>query len=66
MDALLGALLTNRDRAMLLGGLRRRVVLGLRMQDVRAGERRLFVAAGKGGHEQIVPVPGFRGPGRIL
>jgi site-specific recombinase XerD len=60
VDALLGALRTHRDRAMvlamLLGGLRRCEVLGLRLQDVRAGERRLFVAEGKGGHQRIVPV----------
>jgi integrase/recombinase XerD len=52
--------------AMLPAGLRRREALGLPMQDVRAGERRLSVAEGKGGHERIVPVPGFREPGRIL
>jgi site-specific recombinase XerD len=31
-------------------------VLGLRMADVHAGERRLFIAEGKGGHQRIVPV----------
>jgi len=36
--------------------LRRCEVLGLRLEDVRAGERRLFVADGKGGHQRIVPV----------
>jgi site-specific recombinase XerD len=60
VDALLAALRTHRDRAMvlamLLGGLRRCEVLGLRMPDVHAGERRLFVAEGKGGHQRIVPV----------
>jgi integrase/recombinase XerD len=60
VDALLAALRRHRDRAMvlamLLGGLRRCEVLGLRMQDVHAGERRLFVAEGKGGHQRIVPV----------
>ena len=60
VDALMGALLTHRDRAMvlamLLGGLRRCEVLGLRLEDVRAGERRLFIAEGKGGHQRIVPV----------
>jgi len=60
VDALLGALRTHRDRAivlaMLLGGLRRCEVLGLRMSDVNAGERRLFIAEGKGGHQRIVPV----------
>ena len=57
---LLSALRTHRDRAMveamLLGGLRRNEVLGLRLEDVRAGERRLFIADGKGGHQRIVPV----------
>lgn len=60
VDALLGVLRTHRDRAivlaMLLGGLRRCEVLGLRMSDVHAGERRLFIAEGKGGHQRIVPV----------
>ena len=60
VDALLAALRTHRDRAMVLamvlGGLRRCEVLGLRMPDVHAGERRLFVAEGKGGHQRIVPV----------
>ena len=59
-DALLGALRTYRDRAMvqamLLGGLRRCEVLGLRLGDVRPGENRLFIAEGKGGHQRIVPV----------
>ena len=49
----LAALRTHRDRAMvqamLLGGLRRCEVLGLRLADVRPGEKRLFVAEGKGG-----------------
>lgn len=62
VDALLAALRTHRDRAMvlamLLGGLRRCEVLGLRLGDVRAGERRVFVAEGKGGHQRIVPVSG--------
>src|SRR4029077_359507 len=61
VDALLGALRTHRDRAlvlaMLLGGLRRCEVLGLRMSDVHVGERRLFIAEGKGGHKVIVPMP---------
>jgi integrase/recombinase XerD len=42
--------------AMLLGGLRRCEVLGLRLPDVRPGERRLFIAEGKNGHQRIVPV----------
>lgn len=54
------ALRTHRDRtmiaAMLLGGLRRCEVLGLRLEDVRVGERRLFVANGKGGHQRFVPI----------
>jgi integrase/recombinase XerD len=60
VDELLAALRTHRDQAMvlamLLGGLRHCEVLGLRMSDVRAGERRLFIAEGKGGHQRIVPV----------
>jgi len=59
-DALMAALRTHRDRAMvqamLLGGLRRCEVLGLRLGDVHPGEKRLFVAEGKGGHQRIVPV----------
>jgi len=62
VDALLGALRTNRDRAMvlamLLGGLRRCEVLGLRLVDVSVGERRVHITAGKGGRERIVPVSG--------
>ena len=58
--AFVAALRTHRDRAMveamLLGGLRRCEVLGLRMEDVSAGERRLFIAEGKGGHQRRVPV----------
>ena len=42
--------------AMLLGGLRRCEVLGLRLGDVSVGERRLFIAEGKGGRQRIVPV----------
>lgn len=60
VDALFAALRTHRDRAMgeamLLGGLRRCEVLGLRLGDVRPGERRLFIAEGKGGHQRIVPI----------
>src|SRR5215468_3908538 len=52
VDTLLAALRTARDRAMvlamLLGGLRRCEVLGLQLADVNAGERRLFIAEGKG------------------
>ena len=60
VGALRAALRTHRDRAMVdamvLGGLRRCEVLGLRLEDVNAGERRLFVAEGKGGHQRVVPV----------
>ena len=59
--ALLDALRTRRDwamvLAMLLGGLRRCEVLGLRLADVSVGDRRLHVC-GKGGRERIVPVSG--------
>jgi integrase/recombinase XerD len=60
VDRLIGALRTHRDRAMVLvmvlAGLRRCEVLGLRLADVRAGDRRLFVAGGKGGHQRVIPV----------
>ncbi|GAA2501679.1 tyrosine-type recombinase/integrase [Terrabacter carboxydivorans] len=60
VDALTAALRTHRDRAMvaamLLGGLRRCEVLGQRLEDVRAAERRLFIAEGKGGHQRFVPI----------
>lgn len=60
VDRFVAALRTQRDRAMveamLLGGLRRCEVLGLRLQDVSPGEHRLFIAEGKGGHQRHVPV----------
>ena len=60
VSALLGALRKWRDRAMVeamvLGGLRRAEVLGLRLEDLRPGERRGFVADGKGGHQRLVPM----------
>ncbi len=60
VDAFVASLRTRRDRAMveamLLGGLRRCEVLGLRLEDLRPGERRVFIAEGKGGHHRIVPV----------
>jgi site-specific recombinase XerD len=60
VDALRAALRTRRDLAMvdamLLGGLRRCEVLGLRLGDLRVGERRVFVAAGKGGRQRVVPI----------
>ena len=58
--ALIGALRTERDRAMVramvLGGLRRCEVLGLRLEDLRLGEWRVFIADGKGGHQRLVPL----------
>ncbi len=60
IDGLVGALRTHRDKAMvfsmLLGGLRRCEVLGLRLADVQVAERSLFIAEGKGGHERVVPI----------
>jgi site-specific recombinase XerD len=60
VDVFMAALRTRRDRAMveamLLGGLRRCEVLGLRLEDLRPGERRVFIAEGKGGHQRIVPI----------
>lgn len=44
--------------AMLFGGLRRCEVLGLRLADLNPGERRVFVASGKGGHQRVVPISG--------
>jgi integrase/recombinase XerD len=62
VDRLLAALRTHRDTAMVLAmvlaGLRRCEVLGLRMADVWVGDRRLFVAEGKGGHQRVIPVAG--------
>jgi len=60
VDALVGALRRWRDRAMvhamLLGGLRRCEVLGLNVGDINAGERRVFIADGKGGHQRVTPI----------
>ena len=62
VDALMAALLTHRDRAMaaamVLGGLRRCEVLGLRLGDLHVAERRVFIAEGKGGRQRLVPVSG--------
>jgi integrase/recombinase XerD len=62
IDALLGALRTFRDRAMVeamvLGGLRRCEVLGLRLADLDVAQRRVFIAEGKGGHQRLIPVSG--------
>jgi integrase/recombinase XerD len=59
-NAFLAALRTHRDRAMaeamLFGGLRRCEVLGLRLQDVSPGHRRVFIVEGKGGHQRVVPI----------
>jgi site-specific recombinase XerD len=64
LTALMAALRTHRDRAMVqamvLGGLRRCEVLGLRLEDLHLGEWRVFVNEGKGGHQRMVPVsPSF-------
>lgn len=60
VEAFTAALRTRRDQAMvaamLLGGLRRCEVLGLRLEDLKLGEHRVFIAEGKGGHQRIVPV----------
>jgi integrase/recombinase XerD len=60
VEQLLSSFRTDRDRAMaqamLLGGLRRGEVLGLRLEDLRVGERQLFIAEGKGGHQRQVPI----------
>jgi integrase/recombinase XerD len=62
VDALLAALRTHRDRAMaeamVLGGLRRCEVLGLRLTDLQVAARRVFIAEGKGGHQRQIPVSG--------
>ena len=60
VTALVGALRTHRDRAMVyamvLGGLRRCEVLGLRLADIQVPERSLFIAEGKGGHQRVIPI----------
>ncbi|HET6910425.1 MAG TPA: tyrosine-type recombinase/integrase [Mycobacteriales bacterium] len=60
VNDLLVALRTDRDRAMvtamLLGGLRRSEVLGLRLADIDVGRRRVFIADGKGGRQRLVSV----------
>jgi site-specific recombinase XerD len=57
---LLGAARRWRDRAMfeamVLGGLRCCEVVGLRLEDLRPTERRVFIADGKGGHQRLVPL----------
>lgn len=60
VTALLAALRTHRDRAlvlvMVLGGLRRVEALGLALGDLQPGDRRVRVTHAKGGRERIVPV----------
>lgn len=60
VDRLVAALRTHRDRAMVLamvlGGLRRCEMLGLRLEDLHVGDRRVFIAEGKGGHQRVVPI----------
>ncbi|HUI05218.1 MAG TPA: tyrosine-type recombinase/integrase [Acidimicrobiales bacterium] len=60
VDKLVAALRHHRDRAMVeamvLGGLRRCEVLGLRLGDLHPGEQKVFVANGKGGHQRLVPI----------
>lgn len=62
VNGLVAALRTHRDRAMVeamvLGGLRRCEVLGLRLGDLQVAARRVFIADGKGGHQRLVPVSG--------
>ena len=62
VDVLNRSLRSHRDRAMVaamvLGGLRRCEVLGLRLEDLRFGQRRVFIAEGKGGHQRLIPVSG--------
>jgi integrase/recombinase XerD len=60
VDLLLAACRTLRDRgmfeAMVLGGLRRCEVLGLRLGDLDAAHRQIFIVEGKGGHQRQIPI----------
>jgi integrase/recombinase XerD len=60
VDALTSAPRSHRDQAMVaamvLGGLRRCEMIGLRLSDLRMAERRVFIAEGKGGHQRLVPI----------
>ena len=57
LDLVTGPLARRRQLlAMVLAGLRRCEVLGLRLADVRVAGRRLFAAEGKGGHQRVIPV----------
>lgn len=62
VDRLIAALRTSRDRsmvqAMVLGGLRRCEVLGLRLGDLDVAERKVLIVEGKGGHQRRVPISG--------
>ncbi|MDP1820133.1 MAG: tyrosine-type recombinase/integrase [Acidimicrobiales bacterium] len=72
VTAVFAALRKHRDRAMVeamvLGGLRRCEVLGLRFEDLRPGEGRVFIAEGKGGHQRLIPMSQrfFRSVARYL
>ncbi len=72
VNQLFRALRHHRDRAMVeamvLGGLRRCEVLGLRMGDLRPGERRVFVVEGKGGHQRFAAISArfFRSVGTYM
>ena len=59
VDGFVTTLRTARDRAMvaaiLCGASRRSEVLKLRLDDVRVGEKRLFIAECKVGHQGLVP-----------
>lgn len=60
VDALLAACRTLRDRAMfqamVLGGMRRCEVLGLRLEDLDAARKQVFIVEGKGGHQRRIPI----------
>jgi len=60
IDLLLATCRTLRDRgifeAMVLGGLRRCEVLGLRLEDLDAARRQVFIVEGKGGHQRRIPI----------
>jgi integrase/recombinase XerD len=60
VDALLVACRRLRDRAMfeamVFGGLRRCEVLGLRLDDLDAARRQVFIVEGKGGHQRRIPI----------
>jgi len=60
VDALLAACRRLRDRAMfeamVFGGLRRCEVLGLRLGDLDAARRQVFIVEGKGGHQRRIPI----------